>query len=243
MCNIYHSINKGFLLKLKLFTIIFILISFAHANTENFILNTSGLLDQRASEKINTIGNEVKSKIGVNIYLDIKGDNGINLNLERDARISIMKQKEADLIASIQKDLNGTHSFVILTLALDQKYANILFSDDLKDSIDKDAILDGYVIPLLATQDKNTLNSKVSAATLNGYAEIADTLAKNKNIQLESSIGSEGKVASTMWKVFMYTLVVIGLLLYVLIILKEKKIKKQSEANTRKETNGEKIHE
>jgi len=230
-------------LKLKFFTIIFIFISFSYGSTESFILNTSGLLDQRASEKINTIGDEVKAKMGVSIYLDIKGDNGINVELEREERISMMKQKEADLIASVQKDLNNTHSFVILTLALDQQYANILYSDDLKNALDKNAILDGYVIPLLATQDKNTLNSKVSAATLNGYAEIADSLAETKGIQLVSSIGSEGKVASTMWKVFMYTLVVIGLILYVLIILKEKKIKRESKENSKKEENGEKVHE
>ncbi|MDX9744170.1 MAG: hypothetical protein RBT59_10155 [Arcobacteraceae bacterium] len=230
-------------MKLKLFTIIFIFISFSYGSTENFILNTSGLLDQRASEKINTIGNETKAKVGVNIYLDIKGDNGINLELPIKERIVMMEGKEATLISSIQKDLNTTHSFVILTLALDQKYANILYSDDLKNAIDKDAILDGYVIPLLAAQDKNTLNAKVSAAALNGYAEIADSLAQSKGIQLVSSIGSEGKVTSSIWRVFMYTLVVIGIVLYVIIILKEKKIKKESKENTKKEENGEKIHE
>jgi len=227
---------------LKFLTIILFFIVSLYGNTENFILNSGGLLDQRAAEKINTIGNEVKGKLGVNIYLDIKGDNGISLELEREVRIEMMKQKEANLIASVQKDLNKTRSFVILSLALDQQYANILYSDDLKPIIDKDSILDGYVIPLLAAKDKNTLNSKVSAASLNGYAEIADSLAKSKNIQLISSIGSEGKVASSIWKVFMYSIVVIGIFLYVLIILKEKKIKRQSEENL-KEKDREKVNE
>jgi hypothetical protein len=227
---------------LKFLTIIIFFIVSLYGNTENFILNSGGLLDQRAAEKINTIGNEVKGKLGVNIYLDIKGDNGISPELEREVRIEMMKQKEANLIASIQKDLNKTRSFVILSLALDQQYANILYSDDLKQIIDKDSILDGYVIPLLAAKDKNTLNSKVSAASLNGYAEIADSLAKSKNIQLISSIGSEGKVASSIWKVFMYSIVVIGIFLYVLIILKEKKIKRQSEENL-KEKDREKVNE
>ncbi len=40
----------------------------------------------------------------------------------------------------------------------------------------------------------------------------------------------------------MYTIVVIGILLYVLIILKEKKIKRQSEENLKKK-DGEQIHE
>lgn len=216
---------------MKFLTIILFFIVSLYGNTENYILNTGGLLDQRAAEKINTIGNEVEEKLGIKIYLDIKGDNGINPELEREARISMMKQKEADLVASVQNDLNNTRSFVILSLALDQQYANIIYSDDLKTIIDKDSILDEYVIPLLAAKDKNTLKSKVSAATLNGYAEIADSLAKSKNIQLISSIGSEGKVASSIWKVFMYTIVVVGIFLYVLIILKERKIKRKSELN------------
>ncbi len=236
----YHLTYEG--LRLKFLTIILFFIVSLYGTTESFILNTGGLLDQRAAEKINIIGNEVKAKLGVNIYLDIKGDNGVNIELGREDKIALMKQKETDLVSQVQKDLNSSQSFVILSLALDQKYANILCSDDLKSIIDKDDILDGYVIPLLATQDKNTLNSKVSAATLNGYAEIADSLAASKNIQLMSSIGSEGKVASTMWRVFMYTIVVIGILLYVLIILKEKKIKRQSEENLKKK-DGEQIHE
>lgn len=226
-------------MKFKFLTIILIFSTFLYAEAGKYILNTGGLLDQRASEKINTIGSEVKAKINLQIYLDIKGDNGINPELPREQRISMMKQKEAELVSSIQQDLNGTKSYVILALALDQKYTNILLSDDLKEIIDKDSILDEYVIPLLATQDKNTLNSKVSAATLNGYAQIADDLAKYKNITLESSIGSEGKVASTIWRVFMYTLVVLGIVLYFIIILREKKIKKEYEEKNKKEENHE----
>ena len=99
-------------------------------------------------------------------------------------------------------------------------------SDDLKNIIDRDDILDNYVIPLLASKDKNTLFAKTSAAVLNGFAQMADSIANSQNIKLDSSIGSEGKTASSIWKVFMYTLVVIGLFSYVVIILRERKYKK-----------------
>jgi len=101
-------------------------------------------------------------------------------------------------------------------------------SDDLASVVDKDSVLDEYVIPLLAAKDKNLLSSKVSAASLNGYAQIADVIAEHKQISLLSSIGSEGKTASTIWKVFMYTLVVAGIILYFIIIMREKKIKAKS---------------
>ena len=75
----------------------------------------------------------------------------------------------------------------------------------------------------MASNDKNTLFAKVSAAALNGYAAVADTIAKNKNIKLESSIGNAGKVSSTVWRVLMYTMVLLGLLAYTYAVLKKRK--------------------
>lgn len=216
MINMYTHIIKGVLLA-SLFLI-------SNLYGKEFILNSSDLIDQRAYEKINSIGNEVRTKIGINIYLDVKGDNGIDPDMPLKTRIIQMKQKENELIYKV-KDLNNTKPFVVLTIALDQQYANILMSDDVKDKIDRDSILDDYVIPLLAAKDKNTLKSKVSAASLNGYAQIADEIAQKNQTTLSSSIGSEGKTASSIWKVFMYTLVLSGIALYFLVILREKKIK------------------
>ena len=178
------------------------------------------LIDQRAQVKILEIGNETKSKLNVNLYVDIKENNGINPKEDRTIRMSLMKEKEQELVKNLQKP------YAVLTLSIDQLYANILMSDDLKSVIDRDDILDNYVIPLLASKDKNSLFAKTSAATLNGFAQMADSIASSKNIKLDSSIGSEGKTAGTIWKVFMYTLVVVGLFLYVIIILREKKYKK-----------------
>jgi hypothetical protein len=186
----------------------------------SYILTHDGLIDQRAQNKILEIGDEVKLKLQTNIYIDIKEDNGLNIELPRAERIKLMKIIEKKLV----KDLKPPYA--ILTIAVNQLYANILMSNDLKDVINKDDILDGYVIPLLASKDKNTLFAKTSAATLNGFAQLADSVAKSKNIKLNSSIGSEGKVAGTIWKMFMYTLVLTGIILYAVIVMREKKWKK-----------------
>ena len=71
--------------------------------------------------------------------------------------------------------------------------------------------------------------AKASAATLNGFAQMADTLAANQNIKLKSSIGNEGKITGTVWRVFMYTLVVIGIVSYIFIIMREKKFKNMTK--------------
>jgi len=206
--------------KIKLLFLLLLTISNLQAIQNPYILTHDGLIDIRAQDKILEIGNETKTKLKVNLYIDIKENNGIDPKEDRAIRQKLMKEKEQLIVQNLQEP------YAVLTISIDQLYTNILISDDLKDIIDRDDILDNYVIPLLASKDKNSLFAKTSAAVLNGFAQMADSVATSKNIKLESSIGSEGKTAGTIWKVFMYTLVVVGLFLYVVIILRERKYKK-----------------
>lgn len=189
----------------------------SNLSAQNFILNDDSLIDDRAKEKINQIGNEAKSKLGVNIYIYTKSTLGLEENIKTKDKIDFIKKAESEIINNLEKP------YAILTMAIEETHVNLLFSNDLKDVLNKNDILDGYVVPLLASKDKNTLFAKVSAASLNGYAAIADIIAESKNIKLESSIGNSGKVSSTIWRVVMYTIVVLGLLAYTYAILKRRK--------------------
>ncbi|XOB62644.1 hypothetical protein ACMC56_02275 [Campylobacterota bacterium DY0563] len=182
-----------------------------------FILNDGGIIDQRAIEKIEQIGNESQTKLGVNIYVYANRSLNLNEDISTQDKIKYIKEYET----KITKDL--VKPYVLFTIALDDTHVNLIVSSELKDVIDKNDILNDYVVPLLASKDKNSLFAKASAAILNGYAAIADNLAESKNVKLESSIGNSGKVAGTIWKVFMYTLVVVGILLYTFAVLKRKK--------------------
>jgi len=215
-----NYLKKGKSVKIKLLFVLLITVVNMQANQHPYILTHDGLIDARAQDKILEIGNETKTKLNVNLYIDIKENNGINPKEDRAVRQKQMKVKEQEIVKNLQKP------YAVLTISIDQLYTNILISDDLKDIIDRDDILDNYVIPLLASKDKNSLFAKTSAAVLNGYAQMGDSIASSQNIKLDSSIGSEGKTAGTIWKVFMYTIVVIGLLSYVVIIMREKKYKK-----------------
>ncbi len=203
------SLKVGVILSLLLFL-------YTNGFAQNFLLN-GDLVDVRAKEKILQMGNEVKSKLGVNIYLDSKVDLNIDPKLPTKDRLDLIKKYEDNILKNLEQP------YVLLTIAMEQMHVNLYFSDSLKNIIDKDDILNGYVVPLLASKDKNTLASKVSAATLNGYAAIADTLAESQKIKLESSIGSEGKVSSTIWRVFIYFLVISGLLAYTYAVLRKRK--------------------
>jgi len=198
--------------------VIFSLLLFLCSNlsAQQFILNDDKLIDDRAAIKINEIGAEVKSKLGVNIYVYAKSNLGLGENVKTKDKIEFIKNSENQIISTLEEP------YVLLTIAVEETHVNLLFSDDLKEIIDKNDILDGYIVPLLASQDKNTLFAKVSAATLNGYAAIADTIAEANQIKLESSIGNAGKVSSTIWRVLMYTLIVLGLLAYTYAILRKR---------------------
>jgi hypothetical protein len=193
-----NFLKVGVILSLLLFL-------YSNASAQNFILNDDNLIDDRAKEKINQIGDEVKSKLGV------------NENIKTKDKIDFIKNNENEILSTLEKP------YVLLSIAVEETHVNLLFSDELKDIIDKNDILDGYVVPLLASNDKNTLFAKVSAATLNGYAAIGDTIAESKEIKLETSIGNAGKVSSTIWRVLMYTIVVFGLLAYTYAVLKRRK--------------------
>jgi hypothetical protein len=199
--------------------VIFSLLLFLYSNlsAQQYILNDDKLIDDRAKEKINQIGDEVKSKLGVNIYIYAKSNLGLEENIKTKDKIDFIRNNESQIISTLEKP------YVLLSIAVEETHVNLLFSDDFKSVLDKDDILDGYVVPLLASKDKNTLFAKVSAATLNGYAAIADIIAESKQIKLESSIGNAGKISSTIWRVVMYTLVVLGLLAYTYAVLKRRK--------------------
>ena len=206
----FNFLKVGVILSLLLFL-------YSNLSAAQFILNDDKLIDDRAKEKINQIGDEVKSKLGVNIYIYAKSNLGLEENIKTKDKIDFIRNNESQIISTLEKP------YVLLSIAVEETHVNLLFSDDFKSVLDKDDILDGCVVPLLASKDKNTLFAKVSAATLNGYAAIADIIAESKQIKLESSIGNAGKISSTIWRVVMYTLVVLGLLAYTYAVLKRRK--------------------
>ena len=190
-----------------IFSLLFFLTQNLFAN--NFILNDDGLIDPRASEKIYQIGLETKAKLGANVYIYVKKSLGLPDDVDSKTKYDAIKKLENEVL----KNMNGT--YVLIITSVEDMHINLFESENLKEIISKDDILDDYIIPLLA--------SKVSAAMLNGYAAVCDTIADSKDIELDSSIGNQGIVSSTIWRVFMYTLIVTGLLAYTYAVLKRRK--------------------
>lgn len=206
--------NSNFF-KVAVFSLLLFLSTNIYAS--KFVLSDDGLIDQRAIGKIEQIGTEAQNRLGVNIYIYAKKSLGLDENISTKDKIKYIKEYEVNIKSNL------VEPYVLLTMYLEDTHVNLIVSSQLEEVVNKNEILNNYVVPLLASKDKNSLYAKASASMLNGYAAIADTIAETKQVKLESSIGSSGKVAGTIWRVFIYTLVVLGLLLYIYAILKRKK--------------------
>ena len=184
----------------------------------DFTLDSGSLIDKRTVIKINEIGNELKNKTRISIYVHVKNNFGMKTNITTKEKIAFIKEYEQRLVQNLEKP------YVVLTFSLDQTHVNLLRSKDLLKALDKDDILDSYVIPLLASKDKNSTLAKVSAAVLNGYDEIAAQLVSFKGIEkLDSALGDSGRTFSAIWRVLMYSLVLFGIIAYTIIVLRSKK--------------------
>ncbi len=182
-----------------------------------FILSGAKMIDPRSIAKIDEMGNELLKKTGISVYIYAKESYS-------DKKFSSTKSK-MEFIKSYEKNITKKlkNPFVLLTTSLEDRHINLIVSSDLNGVLDKDEILDKYIIPLLASKDKNSMFAKVSAAMFNGYAAITDKVAENRGIELKSSIGSAGTVTSAIWRVIMYSLLVLGLIAYTVAVLKSKK--------------------
>ncbi|MCF6341017.1 MAG: 3-dehydroquinate dehydratase [Sulfurimonas sp.] len=74
----------------------------------------------------------------------------------------------------------------------------------------------GTILPLLAQKaKKGEVLGKYSGSMFNGYADIAEQIADNKNIILENAIGNANKTSIMIVKVIFYGLILYGIVLYI----------------------------
>ncbi len=176
------------------------LIIFSLLTTASFakpeIINQN-IIKQHAYDKINEISTELYSKTGVSIVTHLLEQTDGNI-----------VEYEKNISKSIQ-----TPYIIFVLSARDQK-VDLLVSPDLNSVINKNEILNTFVIPILAAQDKNSVDTRYSAAVLNGVAEIADEIAADKKIVLASSIGSESRNFMQGLRVLFYGIIILALGIY-----------------------------
>lgn len=175
--------------------LLFLLLNvFAFAKSE--IINQN-VIKQSSLDKITEISNELYIKTGVSIvgHFVEKTDNGI-----------------VEYENNVSSGLTSPYVLIVFS-AKDQK-VDIVVSSDLQKVVNKNEILNTFMIPILAAQDKNSVDTKYSAALLNGIAEIADEVASSKNIKLDSSIGSDSRYFMQGLRALFYGIIFVALGIY-----------------------------
>lgn len=177
--------------------------------SQGFVFNEEKILDERAEQKIEEIGAELFQKSGVKVYLIVK------------------KSGDGQNIIAYQENFAKEISppYALLTLFLDDKKVDIYHSAELGKEFNKEKMLSplpwsGTIIPLLTGKKKDV---SVSAALLNGYADLAEQIAEFRKIKLESAIGSANKNTIGMFRILIY-----GFLVVMVILLVRKRMKKSA---------------
>lgn len=200
MTKFLHVKAKGFIL-----FCLFLFLPFG-VFAKEFVLNDE-VIEERAAQKIEEMGQELFQKSGVKVYLIAKkSGNGEN--------IIVYEQNFAQTL---------TPPYAILTLFLEEQKVDIYHSPDLAKEFDKESMLSplpwrGTILPLLTGKKKDV---SVSAALLNGYGDLVDQIASFRKIQLDSSIGSANKDTIYLFKFFIY-----GFLVVMIILILRKRMKK-----------------
>ncbi len=181
----------------KIFTLLVLLLFTVTLQAKKFVYN-NGVILNKTEAKIEQMANELYSKTGISAYLLTK------------------KKLNGESIVEYEKDFAKKLKppYAILSIVLNEQKVDIYNSPDLKDTFDKSAILspypwEGTIIPLLTLKKKYV---SVSAAMLNGYADMVERIAESKDIKLKSGIGSTNRdiYFSLQLSIFLFLIAVIG---------------------------------
>jgi hypothetical protein len=159
------------------FSLLMLLSFFTFLNA-NYLINEH-LISPKAAELIEKMGNELKSKTSINGYL-------IATNDEIKRGVSVY-----DYVKKYESNISKP--YVAIVFAPNSKRIHLISSNkELLNKLEKETILD-YAIKVIASEDKNSLQSKYDVGLVQAYSEMADEIAKTKGVKLESTIKESGR--------------------------------------------------
>lgn len=174
-----------------------------------YLLHNESIIIDKAAVKMEKMCDELYRKSGVGVYTSaVKSTKGLSI---------------IDYGQSIAAKLK--EPYVLLSIAADEQQVDMIMSPDVAEYIDKDEILDDFIIPILVSHNKKaTLEQKYSAAIFNGIAEITDQVAAEHDIKLANSVGSESKnfYEGLMWIIKLMLIVTVAVLAYIYLSSKKE---------------------
>jgi hypothetical protein len=168
-----------------------------------YVLKDELFMHPEFINKIEVLGNEVEAKTGVAIYvLILKTTNGESLSIIGKDELSKLPENSA-----------------ILTFTETEQKVDIVGYDEVLKLFDREQILSPYpwsgtILPILGEKIKSDLRNKYSVALFNGYADIVEQIAENKNIILENGVGDANKIVINSLRLVFYGILIFALFFY-----------------------------
>jgi hypothetical protein len=182
-------------------------------------------------DQIELIGKELKAKTGVSLYLvmvrDLENNESISdyekrISAESNGSVVIMTfvelQQEVDILArptSLYKDFRKAQVLSPNATFIGAVVSSIMFArswDDAKELLFNSG---GTVLPILAERAKGAeIVSKYSVAMYNGYADVAEQIAKSHGQSLSSSAGNGSQVFIDIVRLIFYGIILYALGIY-----------------------------
>ncbi|MBE0496270.1 MAG: TPM domain-containing protein [Campylobacterales bacterium] len=195
----------------RLWAAAFFLVFSCGTLSASMVLVNEGIIGERAVEKMNLLGRELRQKSGISVYaVAVKSLGG-----------KAMAEMELDLSEML------VSPYALLMLSQEDKQVNILTSGGTEAFFDKDGVLSPYpwsgtILPLLTTKKGS---DNYTAALLNGYADIVEQIADTQDIVLENAIGSANKNTINILRIVVYATLAWAVLL---ILYRRRKYKHAS---------------
>ena len=149
----------------------------------NFVVQNDNILLPELAMQLEGIGSELYQKTGVNLSV------AVLKNLQNKS----LSEKADEFRANLKSP------YIFLIFTNDEHKIQIYNTENTEKLFDKEQILSpmpnrGSIIPILVNHKKDAnMTGVINAAILNGYADIADQVAKSQGIELETSIGDTNR--------------------------------------------------
>ncbi len=177
-------------------------------NASHFIQND--LLNTKASEIIEEIGDELSSKTGINAYVIATNKHfpeGFNL-------VTYSEKFESNISKPYVILIFAPNAVITTKLEETGRVGLVASSMELKSLYDTGDVKDA-TIDVVAAKDKNSKQDKYNIGVVQGYSELADQIADTKGVEMTNTIPNETRTIVSILKV----LVIFGSILVLWIFL------------------------
>ena len=157
--------------------------------------------------EVNAIGRELHHKSGIGLYVAILKELPKGMSIVDYEKETMKKLAQPSILLVISE--------------FDKQIDILARPQSLYELFDKDQVLSpmpnsGTILPILTMKAKGTPQSqKFGAAIQNGYTDLADQIAKSKNIHLESVPGNANKEVFMVLRILFYGMILYALYLFI----------------------------